>query len=240
MYKVISKYYNKIFPLKREKIDFVINLMKTKDDKILDIGCATGELTIHLNKLGYDTIGIDIDEEMISYARKCANSLGIEASFINGDMLRLNEYFHMYKFDVAICWGNTIAHLNDLNKIKEFISGCYDILNPEGCLSLQVINFSKVIKKDSFSLPEINNDYIKFKRNYFFNSERKLVFQTEVTIKETGEFFRFETLHFPILKDELLSILSEEGFNSFKLFSDFNYKLFEENDTSIIVNCIKI
>lgn len=240
MYKVISKYYNKIFPLKREKIDFVINLRKTKNDKILDIGCATGELIIYLSKLGYYTVGIDIDEEMISYARKSANNLGVEASFINVDMLRLNEYFQMNKFDVAICWGNTIAHLNDMNEIKKFIHGCYNILNPEGCLSLQVINFSKIIKKDNISLPEINNDYIKFKRNYFFNSEKKLIFQTEITIKETGEVFRFDTIHFPIFKDELLDTLREEGFNSFKLYSDFNYKLFEEDDTSIIVNCFKI
>ncbi len=190
--------------------------------------------------MGYYTVGLDIDEEMISYARKRANTLGVEASFINGDMLRLNEYFQMNKFDVVICWGNTIAHVNYLNEIKKFISGCYNILNPEGCLSLQVINFSKIIKKDSFSLPEINNDYVIFKRNYYFNSEKKLNFHTEVTIKETEEVFGFDTIHFPILKDELLGILKEEGFNSFKLYSDFNYKLFEEDDTSIIVNCFKI
>jgi SAM-dependent methyltransferase len=40
-----------------------------KGTKALDFGCGTGRSTRFLNKLGYDTIGVDISEDMLKQAR---------------------------------------------------------------------------------------------------------------------------------------------------------------------------
>ena len=42
-----------------------------------DFGCGTGELTLMLAQAGYDMIGIDVSEEMLSVLRDKADALGL-------------------------------------------------------------------------------------------------------------------------------------------------------------------
>lgn len=240
MYKEISKYYNKIFQLNKEKINFIKRNSKSDYTRILDVGCATGELAIKLTTLGYIVTGIDIDQEMITIARNSAKESKTDMKFIVGDMLQLNNYFGMNNFDFVICWGNTIAHLKDKLELKKFINECFKVLHNDGKLSLQFINFNRIIKSQIFSLPEIDNQDVKFKRYYSITQDSKLIFNTEITINETGETFKQNTVHYPIIKEELLELLKEAGFNNFELFSDFKGKKFEEDDLSIILNASKI
>ncbi len=239
MYKEISKYYNKIFPLNREKISFIKKFLFPENKKILDIGCATGELAIELNKSGYDVTGIDIDEDMIALAKSYSQQTNENIRFFIGDMLKLSNYFKINEFDLIICWGNTIPHLNNLSEIKKFIHECNKVLNKSGQLSLQVINYRKIISSENYSLPDINNEHIKFKRFYSFDSAGKLIFNTEITIKDSGVTFKNFTPHYPILKEDLLNILKNENFNSLELFSDFKGTAFNDFDISLIINCTK-
>ena len=52
MYEKISEYYERIFPLKKGKITFLESLLTKENQKILDIGCATGELALALSSKG--------------------------------------------------------------------------------------------------------------------------------------------------------------------------------------------
>ncbi|MCX7833252.1 MAG: class I SAM-dependent methyltransferase [Ignavibacteria bacterium] len=240
MYKEISKYYNKIFPLNKEKVNFIENNFNLVNKKILDVGCATGELAIELSKKGFHVVGIDIDQDMINVAKSSAITNCTEVNFIVGDMLNMTEYFNLDEFCLVICWGNTIAHLNNVEEIKKFIKECYKVLRKDGQLSLQVVNYDRIVQESLFSLPEIDNENVNFKRNYKFISKSKLIFETEITIKETGEVLKNSTIHYPIIKEELIIILKESGFNYFRLYSDFKAKQFEEKDISLLINAIKV
>lgn len=240
MYKEISKYYNIIFPLKRDKIVFVENLMKNKNKKILDVGCATGELAIELFKSGYSVTGIDIDKDMITIAKENAKKSEAQVKFIAEDMLNLSKYFKKKQFDFVLCWGNTLSHLKNSNEVKKFIQGCYLILKKSAYLSLQIVNYEKIMKSENYSMPVIINDDIIFRRFYSYINRKKLAFSTELTVKKTGKIYKNTTIHFPIFKEELLNILKEKGFGSFKLFTDFKCKEFEPEDLSVIINCIRL
>ncbi|WP_106401317.1 class I SAM-dependent methyltransferase [Actinocorallia populi] len=43
--------------------------------RILDAGCGTGRVMIRLAELGYDCVGVDLDESMLAVARKAAPDL---------------------------------------------------------------------------------------------------------------------------------------------------------------------
>jgi SAM-dependent methyltransferase len=57
--------------------------------RVLDSGCGTGEHTIHLARLGYDILGIDISEHAIEQARANAVQRGVTARFEVADALQL-------------------------------------------------------------------------------------------------------------------------------------------------------
>jgi SAM-dependent methyltransferase len=58
---------------------------------VLDLGCGTGEHTIHLAALGYDVRGVDSSELAIEQARANAAGREVAARFEVADALRLGD-----------------------------------------------------------------------------------------------------------------------------------------------------
>ena len=55
--------------------------------KVLDLGCGTGRLSLHLANLGYEVVGLDSSDEMLKVAR---SKLGSEkVVWLQGDVLAL-------------------------------------------------------------------------------------------------------------------------------------------------------
>ena len=66
----------------------LINFAKNNSGKnILDIGCATGEYCQKLIELGFNCIGIDINEKYV----KKANEIGVEAYVMSGNDLKFPD-----------------------------------------------------------------------------------------------------------------------------------------------------
>lgn len=72
--------------------------------RVLDAGCGTGRVAVRLAELGYDVVGVDVDDTMLDVARAEAPELdwrvGDLASFDLGET-----------FDVVLVAGNTIPLL---------------------------------------------------------------------------------------------------------------------------------
>jgi SAM-dependent methyltransferase len=85
-----------------------------RNDKILDIGCGTGNQLLSLSRLGFDLSGIDPSPEMIELAR---NRLGPRCELRSGRAEDLP--FSDNEFDIALLI-NTLEFLDDpLAALKE-------------------------------------------------------------------------------------------------------------------------
>jgi ubiquinone/menaquinone biosynthesis C-methylase UbiE len=69
-------------------------------DKLLDVGCGSGQTAIPAAKMGFKVTGVDIAENLIQYARKRAIEAKITARFDVGDAEDLP--YEDNKFDAAI------------------------------------------------------------------------------------------------------------------------------------------
>ena len=116
-YESIAKVYDYIFPKNRKQLEFIecIEKIKTKE-KILDIGCATGNLTELLGERTENVIGIDLDRELIKEA-KLKNPRLI---FENMNMLEIDKSFEENSFNRIVSFGNTLVHLDNIGEIKVF------------------------------------------------------------------------------------------------------------------------
>lgn len=78
-------------------------LSSDKQMNILDIACGTGALTLDLAKFGHDVIGLDLDRNMLKYAKqKLQKYKGIR--LVQGDASQL--LFEDFVFDaVTICFA---------------------------------------------------------------------------------------------------------------------------------------
>lgn len=123
--KIYDKSIYSMYPRKCYK--YVIEeIQKKKFNKILDVGCGTGEIlnTIATDKNNY--YGIDLSEKMVNIAKGKNNSKNI--TYLVGDAEFLP--FEDSTFDIIICVESFHHYPNPNAVIKEF----YRILNNGGTL----------------------------------------------------------------------------------------------------------
>ena len=61
------------------------------ESPVLDVGCGTGDLAIHLAELGHQVVGVDASEVGVAKARSKAAEKGLEIGFRVADARRLDE-----------------------------------------------------------------------------------------------------------------------------------------------------
>jgi 2-polyprenyl-3-methyl-5-hydroxy-6-metoxy-1,4-benzoquinol methylase len=113
----------------------IINwLPKSKNIKVLDIGCGYGNLLLALKNAGYNNLtGIDISEEQIKVAQQLSNDI----NFICSDLIAfLRE--NKQKFD-AIFAFDVLEHL-DKEEALTSLELIYNNLNEGGQLIIQTPN----------------------------------------------------------------------------------------------------
>jgi SAM-dependent methyltransferase len=74
--------------------------------RVLDAGCGTGRVAIRLAELGYDCVGIDVDEAMLAQARRS----GPQLSWLRRDLSDLGDA-ELGRFDLVVAAGNVIPLL---------------------------------------------------------------------------------------------------------------------------------
>jgi 2-isopropylmalate synthase len=98
----------------------VMNLLAPQlGEKILDIGCGDGALTLKLQAQGCQVIGIDASASMV----KATQNRGVEAYVVDGHYLDFKEEFDAVFSNAALHW---------LTEPEKVIAGVYRSLKPNG------------------------------------------------------------------------------------------------------------
>lgn len=240
-YESIAQYYHHIFPLNRAQVAFVQqSFTGTQDLELLDIGCGIGELSFELSKYFKNVHAFDLDESMIERAKHDFGDKVPHLNFNVLDMLEIEKVFSLNTFDAIVCFGNTLVHLDGSQQILDFFKQVKKVLKKEGQLLFQIINYDRIIDQDIKALPTIENDKIKFVRNYnLHHDQKKLDFDTILSLKNTGITIE-NTIHlYPIRSREINQLLLEAGFTKISFFGNFNRVAFTENSIPLIIEAKK-
>lgn len=233
-YQSIAEYYEQIFPLNKKQIDFVENCFENDSkDSILDIGCGTGSLSIELTKLFSKVSAIDLDEAMIEKAIAKNNKY---ISFQKLNMLNIDKEYGQNAFDGIVCFGNTLVHLDGYDQVLDFFKQAKSVLKKNGNFLFQIINYDRIIDHQIDGLPTIENDLIKFSRNYYYTKEKNRIdFETILTIKETGQIIENTVKLFPVRKFEIAHLLKKAGFTNVHYFGSFGQNPYKMESIPLVV-----
>jgi SAM-dependent methyltransferase len=77
--------------------------------RVLDAGCGTGRVAIRLAELGYDCVGVDLDESMLAEARRAAPGI----PWLRADLAELDLPAQGIEdgFDLIVAAGNVVPLL---------------------------------------------------------------------------------------------------------------------------------
>lgn len=222
-YKSIADYYDDIFPFSPPQKGFVSSCIPNiSDAKLLDIGCGTGNLALALAPLCREIIGIDPDESMLEIARQKTADKFTNLQFHPYGMLDMEEKFKPVSFDAILCFGNTLVHLSTEDEIINFLRQSKHVLKPGGKLLIQIINYDRIIDQDISALPTIENDRIKFVRDYRYHPENNILdFETSLTIKENNQEIKNCIQLLPIRKADLENLMIKAGLTDIVFYGNF-------------------
>jgi len=113
----------------------VFSMLKLKPgERVLDVGCGTGNYTIELARQGADVIGIDNSEDMLAWARQKVKGERLKVDFQVADAAHLP--FSNSSLDIVISNGL----LCFLKEPERALIEMHRVLKPRGRLVVGVLN----------------------------------------------------------------------------------------------------
>ncbi len=104
-----------------------------RGDRILDVPCGTGRLSVPLAEDAFDVTGIDLSPDLLGDARKAAEEKKLTTRFEQREMRDLPWQNH---FHHAFCFGNSFSYLGEDGN-RAFVQAVFRALKPRGRFVLE-------------------------------------------------------------------------------------------------------
>lgn len=154
--------------VRRIEWPIMINWLELKkNEKILDIACGEGSLTLKIAKKGCTVHGIDISFDAIKRAKYVSKQEKIYSSFEVGNAENLP--YKNNSFDKIVCSSSLEHFINDITSLKEM----YRVVKPNGLVVLTVDSFTYPIDKRLKEIHKNRHRVIKYYSSKTLNESLK-------------------------------------------------------------------
>lgn len=105
------------------------------DNILLDLACGTGSLSEAFARLGWDVIGVDGSEEMLSEALDKKYDSELPVQYLRQDMRKLDLYGTI---SVTVCMLDSLNHLPDVKDVRRVFERVSLFSNPDALFLFDV------------------------------------------------------------------------------------------------------
>jgi SAM-dependent methyltransferase len=107
--------------------------------RLIDLGCGTGRLCVHFARKGFDCVGVDLSDEMLTQARANADRAGVNVEWQNANLVELSGIPDR-NFDYAACLFSTLGMVRGEENRTAAVRQAFRVLRPGGRFVLHVHN----------------------------------------------------------------------------------------------------
>ncbi len=142
-YSTLARYYDLENADFIEDLDFWLELAEESGDPVLELGCGTGRVLLHLARRGHAVTGLDNSPEMLARLESKGVQLNgptrarLDVSIVRADMKDFTTEQH---FRLALMPFNTFMHLLTLEDQIAALSCIRKHLQPGAALALDMPN----------------------------------------------------------------------------------------------------
>lgn len=186
--------------------------LESEKNLVLDLGCGTGTLTEMLYAKGYDMIGIDNSDSMLSIAMEKKEVSGSEILYLLQDMREL-ELYSTIGTVISVC--DSINYILDEEELLEVFLRVNNYLYPGGIFIFDFntdYKYREIIGDTVIAESRENCSFIW--ENYYDENENINEYDVTVFVKEESELFRrFTETHFQkgYTKERMEALIKKAG-----------------------------
>ena len=190
--------------------------------RVLDVGCGTGELAAYLLDRGVEVTGLDRSPHMLKHAaeKNAEYVRSGRAHFVKGDA---SDFSVSERFGMAVSTFNTLNHLADFDTVERCLQLVSQALVPGGIFLFDINTRRGLESTVGMNVLIDSDDEIIFRKRVQF--ENRVILYATGCIRHDGSWHRYrETIaKIFIPTADLKRALLEAGFESV-LFTaeDFN------------------
>ncbi len=202
----------------------------------VDTACGTGLHAIILAQLGIETVGADISDAMLEYARTHAKELNVNIPWIQSGMEELSHKLD-HQYEAVFCLGNSLPHLLTQEDLQAAFESFWQLLGAGGILVIQILNYAGILSKQERIVGIHRQGATEFIRFYDFLPER--VRFNLLTVEWEGDKRLKHALSstelYPYRRRKLEEALAPLESSAVEFYGDMNFQPFDENNSSNLV-----
>ena len=127
-------------------------LAEAADGPVLELGCGTGRVALHLARRGHAVVGIDSDPELIAELRERAAAEGLT---VGAEQAHAAAYSLGERFGLILAPMQLVQLLPNGEARHECLSAAAAHLEPGGCLALAIVAEAETGVPPSPALPDV-------------------------------------------------------------------------------------
>lgn len=179
--------------------DYVLSAAKRfgcEPKTVLDLACGTGSTTLPLAARGLKATGLDLAPAMLKIAREKAKEQGLEADFVEQNMLDLD---FSEPFDMVVSFQDGINYLTGEGDFEKLAAAVDGVLK-EGGVFLFDLNRVDHYSDSDTTVIDLDDMYLVYENNY--NPSTRIWHIKLTGFLQEGELYRkFEEVHEEINHD---------------------------------------
>ena len=210
--------------------------LPAKPELVLDLACGTGSMTLELHTRGYDMIGADMSEDMLSQAYEKAYDKEISGVlFLKQDM----RCFELYgTVGAVVCCLDSVNYLTADGDLDKCFACVHNYLDPDGLFIFDVntpYKFQHIYGNQHYIFEDNdsygNNAYCGWQNDYDPQTKLCNFYLSVFTEEENGSYTRSDEVQTErcYTKEELTSSLEKCGFELIGFFADYQFSNPEDN-----------
>ena len=243
-YQTLAAYYDRIM----EDIDYAAWCEFYKScfekhgasvQKILDLACGTGSITVPMAQMGYEMTGIDLSAEMLALAQKKAEEARVRIRFSEQNIALFDAGLG---FDAAICSFDGYNYLTSPKDVVSSFARVYETLAEGGMFIFDVSTPHKYenILADNAFVYEYDDLFLSWQN--FYNKKTALCdFYLTFFVKDGKAWHRVDEVQRQrrYLLPRLAKMLKDTGFTVLETVSDLMFSPVSETSDRAFFICKK-
>ena len=133
-----ARFYDEDYRHYEDDIDAIVNLAREMNGPVLELGCGTGRLLLHLASTDLPVTGVDISPALLAIARRKMALVpqGQQVTLLEADLRELDLPARDFAF--VFCTSNTLMHLADPAEQLAVLMRAAEHLRPGGLLLIDL------------------------------------------------------------------------------------------------------